>query len=161
MSGRPEGSADGGYGELGPDDYNRDAWRDFTPWKPGDASTRGEAPPSYAADYEGDGQYRPSLEDERGRAGDQPVADQRATASEPQKRWWTEGAPRPIAQGDQVSSRGAVGGGLISHVPVGTDGRVTSTRSGALGGEYATVEFSNGYTEEVRTSDLQRERGWF
>lgn len=160
MSGRPEGSADGGYGELGPDD-DRDAWQDFTPWRPGDASTRGEAPPSYAADYNGDGLYRPALENERGRPGDQPAGGKRAGADEPRTRWWTEGAPRPIAQGDRVSSRGAVGGGVISNVPAGTAGQVTSTRSGALGGEYATVEFSNGYTEEVRTSDLQRERGWF
>lgn len=49
-----------------------------------------------------------------------------------------------------------VGGILFTRVPNGTRGRVVGTRSSVLGGVYATVAFDNGYTEEVRASDLER-----
>lgn len=73
-------------------------------------------------------------------------------------REWSE-VPR-FAANDRVIARGAVGGGLFKNVPGGTQGRVVSTRSGLLT-EYATVEFDNGYTEEVKTSQLDTVRSWF
>ncbi|MFE3173609.1 hypothetical protein ACFXPA_27560 [Amycolatopsis sp. NPDC059090] len=60
-----------------------------------------------------------------------------------------------------MRSRSATGGSVFCHVPAGTEGRVTGTRSGLFGGDYATVQFENGYTEEVSTADLKREEGWF
>lgn len=62
---------------------------------------------------------------------------------------------------DQVVSRTEVGGSGIfgSHVPEGTKGEVVETRTG-LFDSYATVEFDNGYTEEVRASDLGRHSWW-
>ncbi|MFE3178171.1 hypothetical protein ACFXPA_35550 [Amycolatopsis sp. NPDC059090] len=51
---------------------------------------------------------------------------------------------------------------MFTRVPAGTDGRVTATRCGIFGGDFATVEFDNGYTEEVPTSQLKQEGGsWF
>lgn len=164
MSGRPEATG-GGYSELGPDDYDRDAWQEFTPWRPGDPSTIGEAPPSYAAASGFDDQiYRPSADD--GRAG-APAGGQQAeqpgTAADQggrRGRWWTEDNPRKLQGGDKVKATGALGGGLISSVPTGTKGRIVDTRSGLLGGERATVEFDNGYrVENVPVENLER-RGW-
>lgn len=48
MSGRPE--AAGGWSDLY-DDYDPDAWQEFTPWRPGDPSTAGEAPMSARGHY--------------------------------------------------------------------------------------------------------------
>lgn len=44
-------------------------------------------------------------------------------------------------------------------VPRGTEGRVVSTRDGIFT-SYVTVQFSNGYTEEVTKSSLKK-LGWF
>ncbi|MEV0065372.1 hypothetical protein [Amycolatopsis sp. NPDC050768] len=161
MPGRPEGSA-GGYSDQGGDDYDGTAWQDFTPWRPGDPSTRSEAPASYAADFSGEGLYRPALGD-RGDSTAMPGARRSAgdAKNEPRGRWWTEDQPTSFESGDRVSSRSAVGGAFFSHVPKGTEGRITSTRSGLFGGDFATVEFENGYIEEVATSELKPEKGWF
>lgn len=51
-------------------------------------------------------------------------------------------------------------GGAVTRVPSGTVGTVVSHRSG-LFTDYVTVEFDNGYTEEVRERDVQRTRTWF
>lgn len=131
MSGRPEGEAsDYSYGSYD-SGYDWDAWQEFTPWRPGDAPVA-DSPPA------------------RGAIDTEPECG----------RWWTEDVPRRLEAGDRVRAQGAVGGLFISHVPDNTRGRVTSTRHGVLGDEYATVEFENGYTEEVRTSDLRRDSWW-
>lgn len=76
-------------------------------------------------------------------------------------RWWTEDVERPYRDGERVKATRATGGTFISHVPKGTEGRITTTRLGALGGEYATVEFDNGYVEEVPLSDIERGKSWW
>lgn len=161
MSERPEGTS-GGYGDQD-DPYDQDAWQEFTPWRPGDPSTRGEAPQSYAAAYDAAGTYRARLAANEQRDGPRSVqrADDAQAEEQPRRRWWTEENPRKIASGDRVKNVTASGGNLVSHVPAGTEGRVTGTRSAMFGGEYATVDFANGYTEEVSTVDLRRETGWF
>ncbi|HEY3693669.1 MAG TPA: hypothetical protein VGL46_25845 [Pseudonocardiaceae bacterium] len=160
MAGRPEGTS-GGYSDRGADD-DGDAWQEFTPWRPGDPSTRGEAPASYAADYDGAGLYRPA-ELERDDRGGQASAGSAGQSREDRSRgrWWTEEQPVKFDRGDWVSNRSAVGGAVFSHVPAGTKGRVTGTRSGLVGGEFATVEFANGYVEDVPLGELKQERGWF
>ncbi|MFI5605945.1 hypothetical protein [Amycolatopsis sp. NPDC051903] len=161
MAGRPEGTS-GGYNDRGPDDYDRDAWQEFTPWRPGDPTTRGEAPASYAVGFESTALYRPSEDENAGRTHtvDREPPGQPPTGR-PRSRWWTEDQPVRLDRGDRVTSRSAVGGAVFSHVPAGTEGRVTGTRSGLFGGDFATVEFANGYVEEVPTSELNRETGWF
>lgn len=59
---------------------------------------------------------------------------------------------------DQVVANTDVGGSGIfgSHVQQGTSGEVVDTRTG-LFESYATVKFANGYTEEVRASDLKKD----
>ena len=79
---------------------------------------------------------------------------------EPRKRWWTEDSPQSFTTGDRVRSHGAIGGDFMRHVQADSRGKVTGTRLGALSGEWATVEFDNGYTETVRMSDLKRD-SWF
>lgn len=62
--------------------------------------------------------------------------------------------------GDQVRSTRAVGGAVFNHVQSGDKGRVVRVEKPLLGGEdKLTVEFGNGYTEQVRASDVER-RGW-
>lgn len=60
---------------------------------------------------------------------------------------------------DRVRAKNDVRGIFGTRVPAGTNGHVVSTRSG-LFTSYVTVEFENGYTEEVKTSDVTK-RGWF
>lgn len=133
---------------------------DFEPWRPGDAPVTDE----YSA------RWQPSHPQSAGRGGpgqpEQPPAAELEARQQADKQVrggfrWTEDVVRPYRQGDRVSNATAAGGSLVRHVPAGTRGQVVSTRSGLLGGEYATVAFENGYTEEVRVDDLQRERGWF
>jgi len=59
---------------------------------------------------------------------------------------------------DRVKVTRDVGGLFGSRVPRDTVGRVVSTRDGVFH-SYVTVAFDNGYTEEVRTTDLSR-LGW-
>ncbi len=61
---------------------------------------------------------------------------------------------------DEVVAKTDVGGGIFgSHVPEGTKGEAVETHTG-LFESYATVRFENGYTEEVKTSDLKRHSWW-
>lgn len=62
---------------------------------------------------------------------------------------------------DEVTASRDVGGSGIfgSHVSEGTRGEVVETREGLLD-DYATVRFDNGYTEEVKASDLKRHSWW-
>lgn len=48
MSGRPEGSDYDRYGSVPSEPYDRDAWQEFTPWRPGDrkATERPTAEPT-------------------------------------------------------------------------------------------------------------------
>jgi hypothetical protein len=64
-------------------------------------------------------------------------------------------------KGDEVIAKADLGGSGIfgSHVPEGTRGEVIETRSGLLN-DYATVRFENGYTEEVKVTDLRRHSWW-
>lgn len=126
MSARPEGSA-GGYEDIEP--YDPDAWRDFTPWRPGD---KPESDP----------------------VSETPTSDSILGFK------WTEGQPVQFNSGDRVQNTRAIGGMLGSAVPKGTIGYVRATRASLLGDAYATVEFDNGYREEVRAEDIER-KGWF
>jgi hypothetical protein len=158
MSGRPEGT-DGGYHEI-EDDYHHDAWQEFTPWRPGDPSTAGEAPPGYAANgAEFDGQRSVPAEPDRN-ADCRDEADERRSNAR-SGRWWTEEVPERYKPGDRVRSVVTITGRLgFSHVSADTRGQVVSTRLGMLGGEYATVQFENGYTEEIETSAIERRSWW-
>lgn len=60
---------------------------------------------------------------------------------------------------DAVKAQRNLGGVFGTNVPRGTRGRVVSTREGVFN-SYVTVEFANGYTEEVRTDAVRRVR-WF
>lgn len=128
MSGRPEGN-DSGTGWVEP--YDADAWQDFTPWRPGDKTTREPA----------NGSDTSSGVDQDGR------------------RWWTESQPDEFGVGDRVRSTGKVGGVFGGAVPAGTIGEVVSTRLG-LFDEFVTVRFQNGHTEELKPSMIKYE-GWF
>lgn len=105
---------------------------DFEPYRPSDAST-GEVPAESAA----------------------PTADSKPA------RWWTEDVDRPWRAGEHARAKKATGGTFVTHVPKGTRGEVLSTRSRLLGGDSAVVRFENGYTEEVSTNDIERERPWW
>ncbi|MGW4829743.1 hypothetical protein ACWEOG_19325 [Amycolatopsis japonica] len=162
MSGRPEETA-GGYNDRGPDDYDENAWQEFTPWRPGDPSTINEAPASYAANaFADDRIYRPAggntAEDaDRGTSQSRTGPDER----ESRTRWWTEAsAPPKYKAGDQVKSRDAIGGPFMRHVDPGTRGEVVGKRSGLFGDEYLKVKFSNGYVEEVKPDAVRRDT-WF
>lgn len=60
----------------------------------------------------------------------------------------------------EVTANRDVGSGVFgNNIPEGTKGEVVESREGLLD-DYATVRFDNGYTEEVRASDLQRHSWW-
>jgi hypothetical protein len=98
VSGRPEGSDGGGYDAIEPFDNN--AWQDFTPWRPGDKSTR-----------------------------DRAVSNSAAPLPERGFRW-TEEQPDEFDIGDRVGNVNAVGGLLGSAVPKGSIGEVTDAHQG-------------------------------
>jgi len=155
MSGRPEAGGDAW------DATSSDVPDDWTPWRPGDESAAGEAPADFAADG------MPAGRDLRGWTPDRtqevpgPPPDSGAQPAERRGRWWTEDAPARYREGQQVRSTGAVGSGaFFARVPAGTRGEVVSTRNGLMGGEYLTVRFDNGYTEDVKRDDIQRD-SWF
>jgi hypothetical protein len=75
-----------------------------------------------------------------------------------QRGWSEEQVPRYQA-GDRVKITCDVNGVFTAKVPSGTEGRVVSTRDGIFT-SYVTVAFTNGYTEEVKKSDLKKV-GWF
>jgi hypothetical protein len=159
MVGRPELTG-GGYHEIPRDDLDDE----FQPWTPGDASTGGEMPSNYASHgIASDGRSRTWRDDQESPAAS--VNDSVGTGRKSEKpggSWWTEAsAPKPLENGQRVKSVGAVGGGVFSSsVPAGTTGKITGGRSGLMGGEYVTVEFDNGYTEEVRATDVKRDSWW-
>lgn len=158
MSGRPEGE---GVDDYEPEPYDQTAWQEFTPWRPGDASTAGEGPASYAAgDLPDDGRRRAPVGEHQDGAGvSRSAAAQSGT--ERSGRWWTEDVPRRYEGGERVRSIENVGGEFISHVPRGTEGRVVSTRTTWSGEERLTVEFSNGYREEdVKPTEVRRD-SWY
>lgn len=151
---RPE--AHGNEYEYYPPTSDQD---DSTLWRPGDDPVTDEAPTTPAGPLRGVERLLDGIVD---RIEGQPDRD--STASPPPNpdtsSWWTESSSRRYETNDRVRSVRATGGDFISHVPADTYGRVTSTRMGLLGGEYATVEFENGYTEEIKASDIQRTRWW-
>jgi hypothetical protein len=163
MTERPEGT-DGGYHEVDHNDYNKDAWQEFTPWRPGDASTAGEAPQSYAADFvPGEGTARLAPEDIDRRPQWQPSSQDSARRNVSTSRssgGWNEDSRR-FQAGDRVRSRARIVGQFgMDHVPDKTNGKVIRTRLGLLGGEYATVAFDNGYVEEIETTAIERRSWW-
>ncbi|MEC3974583.1 hypothetical protein [Amycolatopsis sp. H20-H5] len=156
MSGRPE--VNGGAYESG----GWDAGEDFVPWTPGDAPVSDEfagMEAHYGGASDGRARLAEAAEESKGRVEVTRRGDD-APVDKP-RRWWTEDVPRRIEQGDRVTNRMSAGGSIVRTVPAGTEGRVTATRSGMFGGDFATVEFTNGYVEEVRAADLHRETGWF
>lgn len=150
-------------GDGAADDYDKDAWQEFTPWRPGDPSTAGEAPaePTWGGNSETVwSRLIDRSTDRRPVTQANKQVDPAGRESEPRGRWWTEEVTERFGTGDRVRSRGAVGGDFMTHVQPNTRGRVTGTSIGALSGEWATVEFDNGYTETVRMHDLKRD-SWF
>lgn len=144
--GRPEAGDSANYGEYSTQDQDQD----FTLWRRGDPRT--EIPrPAYLRGA-----------DEFCRRSDDGRADvrkpDRREENQRRGRWWTEETRRPYQRGDRVRSVRPAGGDLISHVPADTRGRVVSTRADFLGRERVTVEFDNGYTEEVTPSDIEYRR---
>lgn len=158
MSGRPEA---GEFGDYQPEPYDETAWQEFTPWRPGDPSTAGEAPASYAAASSADdGRRRAPAVEHQDAAGTGRTAAEPSSTDRP-SRWWTEDTQRRYEGGERVRSTAAVGGEFISHVPRGTEGRVVDTRTTWTGEERLTVEFSNGYREEdVKPTEIRRD-SWF
>lgn len=137
---------------------------EFEPFRPSEHLDDGEQADHYRPASDGvtsDGRPTRELDEDQG-AGDK-LAERRTDDrhAEGRRRWWTEDVPRPYQHGDKVKAARATGGTFITHVPKGTKGRITSTRNGLLGGDYATVEFDNGYIEEVQVSDLERGRSWW
>ena len=98
MSGRPEGNDSGGYDAIEPADST--AWQEFTPWRPGDRSTR-----------------------------DRAVSDSAAPLPERRFRW-TEEQPDAFDVGDRIGNTKPVGGVLGSAVPKGSIGEVVDTHLG-------------------------------
>lgn len=157
MSQRPEGTG-GGYHQLDPHDGY-----DFVPWRPGDPSPSGEAPPQYAAEFHADNGGRGG----RGLLDNEPAARPDATARPTPHRVTTRntvqhsGENRPFESGNRVRSRATIAGQLgMDHVPTHTRGRVLSTRRGLLGGSYATVAFENGYVEEIDIDAIEHRSWW-
>lgn len=102
-----------------------------------------------------------AFEPYRPRAGLQPLPEvEPMPASSRYEPNSGEGQTAAFQAGDKVESVRGVGGGIIDRVPAGTPGKVVSTRHGLVA-EYVTVEFDNGYIEEVATSEIERERTWF
>lgn len=149
---RPEND-DRGY-EL-PKGYGPDSGEEFTPWRPGDPSTSGEAPETHASADRAPlvpSDFDRTPEDGKQSAGRHP--------EQARTRWWTEESATRWGTGDKVRSRDTIRGTFMEHVPAGTRGRVVDKQMGALSGEWLTVEFENGYTEKVRSDALKRD-GWF
>jgi hypothetical protein len=65
-----------------------------------------------------------------------------------------------LRKGDDVVAKTSIGGMFGNHVPSGTHGRVVDTRSGLLD-DHVTVEFSNGYREEVKASEVKKQQDWW
>lgn len=122
MAGRPE-SDEGAW------TYDPDAWKEFTPWRPGDPPTEATT----AAAVESETERTPG-------------------------RWWTEERTPRYKEGDHVRNRSAVGSGIFPTVQPGSRGEVVSVRHGILGEDFVTVRFNSGYTEEVRPEQLERRR---
>lgn len=163
MPGRPEGSA-GGYDADGADDYDRDAWQEFTPWRPGDPSTAGEAPASYTGDFHGEGLYLPSADRQQdGRTEPTPASSPTDPATPKQAPFrWSEDSRR-LQEGDRVRATRAMGNGLLNTVRPGDKGKVVRTGHGILGGRRADVQFDNGYTVhnvDLDTGESLERRGW-
>jgi hypothetical protein len=165
MAGRPEGSA-GGYDERGPDEYDRNAWQEFTPWRPGDPSTMHEAPPSYASDFSSEGLYLPSTGNHEDGRGVTPPASSSSpggpAAPERKPFRWSEDSRR-LQEGDQVRATRAMGDGLMNTVRPGAKGRVVRTEHGLLGGRRGDVQFETGYTihnVDLDKGDSLERRGW-
>lgn len=161
MTGRPEGTG-GGYDRLGPDDHDQDAWKEFTPWRPGDASTAGEAPPSYAGDFHSEGLYLPSSGSHQdGRAVPESSTPSGSPREERKPIRWSESSPRRYEGGERVQSTQALGGDFIKRVQAGTQGRVVERKLSFLGDERLTVAFNNGYVEENVRPDAVERKSWF
>ncbi|GGS54493.1 hypothetical protein [Actinokineospora fastidiosa] len=159
MNGRPE-ATDGGYREFD-NDYDRDAWQEFTPWRPGDPSTKGEGPPPYAHDHaQPDGWFR-TLFSAADPQRSVPKSPQSGKLTDRPSRWWTEDVPERFQPGERVRNNTPIHGKLgMQHVPDNTKGEVISTRHGLLGGEYVTIRFENGYIEEVDINTIERRSWW-
>jgi hypothetical protein len=162
VTGRPEGTG-GGYDRLGPDDYDQDAWKEFTPWRPGDPSTMNEAPASYASDFAGEGLYRPSAaEQQDGREAPAGPSSANALAAKRRGFRWSEDSRR-LQDGDRVRATRAMGDGLMNTVRPGEKGRIVHTEHGLLGGRRADVQFENGNTVhnvDLDKGDSLERRGW-
>lgn len=151
---RPEGSG-GGYDEPGHDDFDQEAWQEFTPWRPGDPSTSDEAPASYAGDFSAPSRY---IED-RGEPRPGSSSGEPAAGPAPRGFRWSEDS-RKLRAGDDVRAGRALGEGVLSSVPPGEKGRIVSTEVTAFG-ERGTVRFENGYELENVDLDHLDRRGWF
>jgi len=63
-------------------------------------------------------------------------------------------------EGDSVSARRNLGGILGGAIPAGTSGEIVNMERGLLS-DSITVQFENGYTEQVHPDDIERDSTWF
>lgn len=142
-----------------------DDYADWQPWKPGDPPVTDEW--SSAMTYDrapverGSGRGAPA--DEARTVRSRKAAEREEPAQRTDRgSWWTERQPVKLAADDKVKATRDTGGAIMAHVPKGTEGRVLGTRTGLTGGEFARVEFANGYTEEVKIGDIEKlGGGWW
>ncbi|WP_020501265.1 MULTISPECIES: hypothetical protein [Sciscionella] len=156
MNGRPEEF----YADYS-DGYDKDAWQEFTPWRPGDPSTVDEAP-SRALRESGLGGMGELLGEERSvYRPSTPNHSHSPVSTDPESQRQRPSVPyHHYREGDQVRNSHAIRGTVFEHVPENTRGKIVDTETTFLGDHWATVQFDNGHTETVRTEYLER-RGLF
>ena len=153
MSGRPEGTDDGGYSE-----FNQDPG-EFTPWRPGDASSDDDRVRQASDGVSTTGWGYSSTDRAR---PNRPAGQAQDPRPSTPSRWWTEDQPEILRDGDRVRSTRPVGGLLGGAVPANTVGHVRAVRTGLFDDVHVTVEFG-GYTTEVGQDDVRYEGrgGWY
>jgi hypothetical protein len=156
---RPEAGA----GDYNPEPYDKDAWQEFTPWRPGDAAVRDERSTDFAADGDysssrlphgrtaAPGAARPSNSSTPGASHDNPKRG---------GRWWTEDVSPTYKPGDRVTNTRTARGTLFDHVQAGTKGHVDKVEKSLLGDDQVTVRFDNGYTETLNPNDIKPRSWW-
>lgn len=128
VSGRPEGSDSGGYDAVEP--FDNDAWQDFTPWRPGDKSTR-----------------------------ERSVADSVSPLPERGFRW-TEDQPDTFDVGDRIGNVNAVGGITGNAVPKGSIGHVVDTHQGLFDETLSIRFDNGYTATNVKPSDVEHKSWW-
>jgi hypothetical protein len=156
---RPEGADDGGYRDAG-EDYDANAWEEFTPFRVGDAPSGGYAQPAASDGLADDGRSRGWFARERGQATNDTVKSEPAAAT-PERggSWWTEPSTRRYNSGDGVSAAKTIGSDFLSHVQKGATGEVVERTTTWSGEERLTVKFGDYVEKNVKPEAVER-RGW-